>query len=265
MGCKNLDKAQSRNVIVDIKGREKPEELVIAGGHIDSWDVGSGAHDDGQAIILTWEALRIIKTLIDKDPSFRPRRTIRFVAFTNEENGAAGATAYHDKEKQENHISDHAAAIETDSGCFELDGFEFKGSDEAEKLISQLWSKYAQSFDLLKPCAAGLEPIRKGLCGVDVQPLANSGVPCLLLRQRTPFWEKDYFLYHHTEADTPDKIDRKHLTNNVLVMAVLLYLLADHPQRLPHHPPSDHSAHESLASIGSNSSVSRSNKRKDIT
>jgi len=101
MGCQNLDKVPSRNIIAEIKGSEKPEEVVVAGGHVDSWDVGTGAHDDGQAVIVTWEALRLIKALVDKEPSFRPRRTIRFVGWTDEECRSSGAKEYHRKVEEE--------------------------------------------------------------------------------------------------------------------------------------------------------------------
>jgi carboxypeptidase Q len=166
--CKNFPPAQSRNTIAELKGSEKPEEIVVIGAHIDSWDTGHGAHDDGQGVIVAYEAVRLLKAL-----NLRPRRTIRVVAFTDEEGRSSGARAYFDGHKHE--LERTVAAMETDVGCFTAIGFAFTGAPEAKEELKQL--------------AALLGPVKASTItddpdgGVDVEPLIQQGgVPGLLLQ-----------------------------------------------------------------------------------
>ena len=124
MGAQMLPDAQSSNIVAEIRGREKPDEVVLVGGHFDSWDVGSGAIDDGGGCIVTWEALRLMRAL-----NLRPRRTVRVVLFVNEENGLRGALAYREQHKAE--LPNHVLMLESDSGVFRPRGFGFTGAPEA--------------------------------------------------------------------------------------------------------------------------------------
>ena len=117
--------AESANVVGELRGREKPDEIVVVGGHLDSWDVGAGATDDGGGCVVTWEALRIMKKL-----NLRPRRTVRVVLWTNEENGTRGGLAYRDQHREE--LAKHVMMLESDNGVFRPIGFGFSGSDAVE-------------------------------------------------------------------------------------------------------------------------------------
>jgi len=213
MEAENLPDATSRNVIAEIVGSEFPDEVIVLGGHIDSWDVGTGAMDDGGGCIAAWDALRRIKKL-----GFRPKRTLRVVLWTNEENGLKGALEYHESVKEE--MDNHILAIESDSGVFEPRGFGFSGSDEAYEIVSSIGT-------LLEPIGSTL--VRKGGGGADIGPLMRDGVPGMGL-----LVEGDkYFWYHHTHADTVDKLDPKELAKCVATMGVMAYVVADLDQRLP--------------------------------
>src|SRR6185369_2757897 len=121
----------SANVVAEIRGRERPEEIVVVSGHLDSWDVGAGATDDGGGCVVSWEALRIMKKL-----NLRPRRTVRLVLWTNEENGGRGGLAYRDRHRAE--LSRHVAMIESDNGVFRPLGFGFSGSDAARQTVAAI-------------------------------------------------------------------------------------------------------------------------------
>ncbi|MBL8149319.1 MAG: M20/M25/M40 family metallo-hydrolase [Blastocatellia bacterium] len=211
LGAKTLPDAESANVIGEIKGREKPDEIVLISGHLDSWDVGTGASDDGAGCVVAMEAARILMKL-----NLRPRRTIRVVLFTNEENGLRGARAY-----AEAHQADkHAAAIESDSGGAKPVGFSFAGTDEAFQIVEKI-----------APLLRGIETdkiVRRNGVGADISPLIRAGVPGFGLRQDVTH----YFDIHHTDADTLDKIDRHHLALNTAAMTVMAYLLAEIPESL---------------------------------
>ncbi len=209
--------AMSANVIGELRGREKPDEVVVIGGHLDSWDVGQGAHDDGGGCIMAMEALNVLRKL-----NLHPRRTIRVVLFTNEENGLAGGRNYEKQHKDELRL--HAAAIEADSGTFALRGFSLQLENE-EKRPTGL-AQLTEITKLLAPL--GNADAELGGSGADIGPMARSGVPCL--GQRVDMTH--YFDYHHTHADTADKIDPKDLDQNIAAMAIVAYILADMPGRL---------------------------------
>lgn len=209
--------AQSANVVAELRGRERPDEIVVIGGHLDSWDVGQGAHDDGGGCAMAIEALRTLRRL-----DLRPRRTVRVVLFTNEENGLAGGRNYADTHKAE--LPLHAGAIEADNGTFALRGFSLQLEDESKRPLGLY--QITQIVKLLQPlgrCDAEL-----GGSGADINPMAKFAVP--LLGQRVDMTH--YFDYHHTEADTIDKIDPKDLDQNIAAMAIVAYVLADMPGRL---------------------------------
>ena len=213
MTARMMPDAQSRNVIAELRGTTSPDEVVVMGGHIDSWDVGRGAMDDAGGVVVAWEAIRILKEL-----GLRPRRTIRVVGWTNEENGLRGGNAYRDAHRAE--LDKHIAAIESDAGVFKPLGFGFTGSDSAFATVRQIGS-------LLAGIGAG--EIARGGGGADIGPIMALGVPGLGLNVDGT----KYFWYHHTDADTVDKLDQREVALCVAVMAVMAYVLADMPDRLP--------------------------------
>lgn len=213
MEAQMLPDSPSRNVVGELVGRERPDEVVVFGGHIDSWDVGTGAMDDAGGVVIAWEAVRLLQKL-----GLRPRRTIRVVGWTNEENGGRGGQAYRDQHRSE--LDKHIAAIESDGGTFKFNGFGFTGSDSAFAIVNQI-------SRLLKPL--GVDTARLGGGGADIGPIMALGVPGIAhLVDGTR-----YFWYHHTEADNVDKIDPKELGENVAAMAIMAYVLADLPSMLP--------------------------------
>jgi carboxypeptidase Q len=216
MSAQTLPDVQSRNVIGEIVGTEKPDEIVVMGGHIDSWDVGRGAMDDAGGVVAAWEAVRLMHKL-----GLRPRRTIRVVGWTNEENGLRGGNAYRDTHRAA--IDRHVAAIESDGGVFKPAGFGFTGSDAAFAVVRQIGT-------LLERIGAG--SITRGGGGADIGPIMQLGVPGLgLVVDGTR-----YFWYHHTEADTVDKLDPHEVALCVATMAVMSYVLADMEEPLPRSP-----------------------------
>ena len=213
MAAKTLPDAVSRNVVAELAGRELPQEVVVLGGHIDSWDVGQGAMDDGGGVVVAWEAVRLMKRL-----GLRPRRTVRVVGWTNEENGLRGANAYRDQNRDA--LDRHALAIETDGGVFRPLGFGFNGSDSAFAIMRQI-------AGLLRPL--GADSLNRNGGEADIGPLMKEGVPGMgLLVDGTR-----YFWYHHTNADTIDKLDPEEMARCVAAMAIVAYIVADLPERLP--------------------------------
>jgi carboxypeptidase Q len=213
MEAQTLPDAPSRNVMAEITGREKPDEVVVFGGHIDSWDVGTGAMDDGGGMVIAWEAVRLLKKL-----GLAPRRTIRAVGWTNEENGGRGGLAYREAHRGE--LAKHVAAIESDGGTFKFRGFGFSGGDSAYAVVKQI-------AKLLAPL--GADTVFVGGGGSDIGPIMGEGVPGMSHNTDG----SRYFWFHHTEADNVDKIDPRELAENVAAMAVMAYVLADLPERLP--------------------------------
>ena len=212
MAARMLPDAPSRNVMGELRGTQRPEEVVVMGGHIDSWDVGRGAMDDAGGVVVAWEAIRLLKKL-----GLRPRRTIRVVGWTNEENGMRGGNAYRDTHKDE--VRQHVLAIESDGGVFRPLGFGFTGSDAAFDVVQQIGR-------LLDPINAGA--IRRGGGGADIGPIMELGVPGMGLNVE----DSKYFWYHHTDADTVDKLDPRDVALCVATMAVMAYVVADMPDRL---------------------------------
>ncbi len=213
MAAHSLPDAMSRNVIAELRGTERPDEVVVMGGHIDSWDVGQGAMDDGGGVVAAWEAIRLLKAL-----GLRPRRTIRVVGWTNEENGLRGGRAY--LEQHEGELDNHVLAIESDGGVFQPLGFGFTGSDAAYAIVSQVGA-------LLDRIGAG--EIRRGGGGADIGPIMREGVPGMGLRVDGT----RYFWYHHTASDTIDKLDPREMAMCVATMAVMAYVVADLAETLP--------------------------------
>ena len=217
LGCKNLPDAPSANVLADIRGSERPDEVVVIGGHLDSWDVGTGAQDDGAGVAITMEAMRLIKA-----SGLKPRRTIRAVLFTNEENGLRGGKNYAEVHAAE--LARHVAAIESDSGGARPLGFGVSAGPEALAIVQKLAEPLARF---------AADEVTDGGGGADISPMADSGVPQLSLRQDGTH----YFDIHHTMADTLDKVDPHDLAMNATAMAVMAWSLAELDPPLPRYVP----------------------------
>lgn len=204
----------SANVIGEIRGREAPDEIVLIGGHFDSWDQASGASDDGVGCIVTWEAARLMLAA-----GLRPRRTIRLVLFTNEENGLRGALGYRDAYAAT--AANHVLALESDSGVFEPMRLGFSGTDSARRVIEDIGA-------LLRPI--GFPPITRGGGGADIGPIALLGqVPTMAL-----IGDGDqYFQIHHTPADTVERIDPKEVAKATAGIAAVVWVVAEMDERLP--------------------------------
>lgn len=212
--AKILPDKESRNIIAEIRGSEFPDEIITIGGHIDSWDVGQGVMDDAGGSFVSWEVARLLINL-----GINPKRTIRVVFWTNEENGLNGARKYHEKAVEEG-LENHILAIESDGGIFKPIGFGFSGSEQATDILKKIGS-------LLDQIESG--EIIKGGGGADISPLIQDGVPGMgLLTDRSK-----YFWYHHTNADVIDIIDKEEFRMNVATMAVFAYIVADMDQKLP--------------------------------
>ncbi len=222
--------AGSHNVIGEIRGREKPEEVVVLGGHVDSWDVGQGANDDGSGILAALEAVALIRKL-----GLQPRRTIRVVFWVNEENGGAGGRAY--REMIGDQLANHVAAIEMDGGAEKPVGFGFGNGEASErrrnrpqtdtqKVSEAAFQRVVEIGKLLAPIEGG--KISHGGGGSDIAPLLAEGVPGFGVRTV----EAHYFDWHHTNADSFDKVVPREFQLNIASLAVLSYVLADMPERL---------------------------------
>lgn len=203
------------NVVADLKGSEHPEQVVIVSGHLDSWDLGRGAIDDGAGVVISMEAAEILQRL-----HIRPRRTLRVIAWMDEENGSGGSKAYAQAHAAE--MSNYVAAIESDAGAGHPLGFALKMSPEA--------------LAALRPVADALDPIGTTIFraeehspGADIDPLVKAGVPGIGIIQDA----RRYFDYHHSAADTLDKVDPQELKENAAAMAVMGCFLALAPEPLP--------------------------------
>jgi carboxypeptidase Q len=205
---------ESANVVGEIRGRERPEEIVVLGGHIDSWDVGAGASDDGVGCVITWEALRLMKKL-----GIQPRRTLRLVLWTNEENGTRGAAAY--AERYASTAANHVFALEADSGVFEPARFGFSGSLAARNVIRDITS-------LLAPL--NLAETISGGGGADIDPIAQAGRAPTMAYMGDP---TRYFTIHHTPADTVERIAPEEVSKGAAAIAVVIYVISEMPERLP--------------------------------
>jgi carboxypeptidase Q len=204
--------SQSYNVVGELRGHELPQEIVLIGGHFDSWDVGTGASDDGGGCIATWEAVRMMKKL-----GLQPRRTVRVVLFTNEENGLRGGNGYRDAHQAE--LANHVLLMESDGGVFDPAGFGFTGPDTARRTVTTIAS-------LLRPL--GADRILPTGGGADIDPSGRAaGIPMM-----SHVVKGDYFLIHHTHADTIDRISPKQIGDNAAAIAVMAYVVADLPWKL---------------------------------
>ncbi|MBC7843614.1 MAG: M20/M25/M40 family metallo-hydrolase [Gemmatimonadaceae bacterium] len=212
MSAQTLPDAPSRNIVAELRGRELPDEVVVIGGHIDSWDVGQGAMDDAAGSVAAWEAVKLLKRL-----GITPRRTVRVVLFTNEENGLRGGTGYRDAHRSE--LAKHFAAIESDNGIFAPRGFRFQGTKSA-----------ARRAALLAPLTriAGAPKVAPGDGEADVGPIIEEGVPGFALDVDG----SKYFWYHHSSADMLNAVSDADLRRCVAAMAVLAYALAEMPGTL---------------------------------
>ena len=216
MNAKTLPDAPSRNVVAEIRGRELPDEVVVMGGHIDSWDVGQGAMDDAGGVVAAWEAVRLMKAL-----GIRPRRTIRVVGWTNEENGTRGGIGY--RAAHATDIDKHVFALESDNGVFRPSGIAVVGTDSAIAMLRRIAPLLAR---------IGADSVIRGDGEADIGPLLAAGVPGAGLQVDG----SRYFWFHHTNGDTPDKLDPVDVARCVAVMAVYAYVLAEMPERLPRTP-----------------------------
>jgi len=208
LNCMTLPDVLSYNVIGEIRGSERPNDIVLVGGHLDSWDVGHGAHDDGAGVVQSMDVLRVLKTL-----GYRPRHTIRCVLFMNEENGLRGGKAYAAEAERKGEFP--LASIESDAGGFTPRGFSFDG-DEAV---------FGKFFEKLTTFQSHFEPydlkFRKGGSGADISPLKGMKG---LLSGYSPDSQR-YFDYHHAESDTFDKVNKRELELGTASMAALVYLI----------------------------------------
>ncbi|MDQ3919510.1 MAG: M20/M25/M40 family metallo-hydrolase, partial [Acidobacteriota bacterium] len=211
---RSLPDAVTYNVIGDLKGSEHPEQVVVVSGHLDSWDVGTGALDDGAGLVMALQAAQVLRQL-----NLRPRRTIRVIAWAAEEVGLVGARTYAREHAAE--LGDHVAAIESDTGAGHALGF--------------LANTSGQALPLLRPVTKVLESSGANLIKTegepapDLIPLRDAGVPSFLLLLD----ERDFYYYHHTAADTLDKVRPGDLAEDSAAVAVLAYALANMAQPLP--------------------------------
>lgn len=202
--CKQLSEVQSYNVIGEITGSEFPNEYIVVGGHLDSWDLGDGSHDDGAGCVQSMDVLRLFKEM-----GIKPKRSLRVVLFMNEENGLRGGTKYAEvaKQKGENHIF----ALESDSGGFTPRGFSFDCSDE-------VYNKVLEWSSLFKPYL--IHYFEKGGSGADIGPLKGNAEVLAGLRPDS----QRYFDYHHASNDTFDAINKRELELGAATMTALVYL-----------------------------------------
>jgi len=221
MDARTLPEADSANVIGEIPGRERPDEIVVIGGHLDSWDVGAGAQDDGSGCITALEAAHLIHKL-----GLRPRRTLRVVFWTNEENGGAGGEAY--RLWAGDSVRNHMAAIEMDGGAEKPTGFGLSANGDLSSTLGRV-REIGGLLDRID--ATSVQPSGGG---ADIAPIMADGVPGLALRTVGTH----YFDWHHSRADTVDKVRLEDLRANIAAMAVMAYVLADMPVPLRQTPPS---------------------------
>ncbi|MEK6286666.1 MAG: M20/M25/M40 family metallo-hydrolase [Acidobacteriota bacterium] len=210
-----LPDVESYNVIADLKGSEHPEQVIIVSGHLDSWDLGTGAIDDGAGVAVAMQAVQLIKRL-----GFRARRTIRVIAWMNEENGLMGGKTYGEDHKAE--FGNHIAAIESDLGAGHPVGFSAHVNAKALEMLRPITA-------VLQTSGAGIIRQSQDAQGADISPLDAAGVPTLAPIQDN----RTYFNYHHTAADTLDKVVPRELAENSAVMVVLAYAIANLPEPLP--------------------------------
>lgn len=212
--CKTLPDTISHNVMGEIPGSELPYEYLAMGGHTDSWDVGTGAQDDGSGIISVLEAGKILLDL-----GIKPKRTIRVVGWVNEENGAKGGLAYKEKHNNEKHV----LMLEQDSGIFPASSFRFTGPDSILKILKYTEALFKQIADM---------KVEKGGGGVDIGPMMKVGVPGISIGNED---NGKYFWYHHSPSDTVDKVNPDDLNQTVAAVALAIYIYSDLNLDLPNN------------------------------
>ena len=203
------------NVVADLKGSEHPEQIVVVSGHLDSWDLGRGAIDDGAGVAIAMSAAELLQRL-----HLHPKRTLRVIAWMDEENGGGGHDAYARDHRDE--FANHIAAIESDAGAAHPLGFSVKVSPPAAAMLRPV-------LEVLRPIGATVLRTTNVSPGSDIEPLVDSGVPGIGIIQDS----RKYFDYHHTAADTLDKVDPQQLRENAAAMTVMGYALAAMPDLLP--------------------------------
>jgi carboxypeptidase Q len=208
MNCETLPEEKSYNVVGEVWGSENKDEYIVVGGHLDSWDTGKGAHDDGAGVVQSIEVLRIFKAA-----GIRPKRTIRAVAFMNEENGGRGGKKYAElaKLKKEKHI----AAIESDAGGFSPRGFSSDVTPEAKAKLKS-WRPLFEPY--------GVYSFDHDGSGADIAPLSKEGIPCMELLPDS----QRYFDYHHTSIDLFEAINKRELELGGAVMAAMVWMISQH-------------------------------------
>ena len=212
---KTLPDTTGYNVVADLKGSEQPSQVVVVSGHLDSWDLGTGALDDGAGVVIAMETAHVLQ-----ETHLRPKRTIRVIAWVDEENGGGGSRAYtaaHSKE-----FGDHVAAIESDLGAGHPLGFDLKINRAGMEMLRPVQ-------DVLASFGANMLSPVEFPPGADLSGMAKAGVPTLGIMQDG----RTYFNYHHTAADTLDKVDPQNLQENAAAMAVMAYTLANMTHPLP--------------------------------
>lgn len=207
LNCQVLSPVTSHNVIGELRGTQTPDEFMVVGGHLDSWDLSPGAHDDGSGVVQAIEALRAMKAV-----NLRPKRSVRAVLFMSEESGGTGGQEYAAQAKKND--EHHVGALESDCGGFAPIGFSVNGSPDVLQAV-KTWLPY------LKPL--GASEIRKGGSGTDVEPLDELGVPTFGFNPVSTY----YFDFHHSSLDTIDKVNPGELKASTAAMAVFTYLAAE--------------------------------------
>ena len=203
--CVQMEDALSYNVVGEIKGSEHPETIMVVGGHLDSWDLADGSHDDGAGVVQSMEVLHIFKTL-----GYKPKNTIRVVLFMNEENGGKGGKKY--AELAKTNMENHIFALESDSGGFSPRGFSIEGDDANFELISS-WKKLFEPYLI--------HSFVKGGAGADINPLSSGKIVKAGLKPDS----QRYFDYHHALNDTFDAVNKRELELGAATMASLMYLI----------------------------------------
>lgn len=206
--CKQFDDVQSFNVIGEIKGSTHPEEIIVVGGHLDSWDLGDGSHDDGAGCVQSMEVLRIFKAI-----GYKPKRTIRVVLFMNEENGLRGGKKYAEVAQKNN--ENHVFALESDAGGFTPRGFSFDCTDENFEQVTS-WKSLFEPYNVHK--------FTKGGSGADIGPLKDDKIVLAGLRPDS----QRYFEHHHSDNDTFEHVNKRELELGAATMASLIYLFDAH-------------------------------------
>jgi hypothetical protein len=205
INSKTLEDINSYNVIAEIKGNENPDKIITFGGHLDSWDVGEGAHDDGAGVVHSIEALRIIKTT-----GYKPKNTLRCVLFMNEENGNNGGKTYAAVAKEKGEV--HIAALESDAGGFVPRGFTMDGTEDQVKKM-QTWNHLLNPYNL--------HILKEGWGGVDIAPLKPQNVPLIGLRPD----DQRYFDHHHSDTDVFENVHKRELELGAASFAAMIYLI----------------------------------------